>query len=237
MAARLAEADVDDAEGRHGWPTTRSIHARAGRRTSERPPGRPMAEPVRIQKALADAGVASRRAADALVVEGRVIGERRAGHDRASASTPRCDVLAVDGRPIAASGRRTLPRHAQAGRRHQHGPRPPCRAHGARPPARRMCGCAARASTRWVASTRTPRACCCSPTTATGRSACCTRATAWNASTPSACREPLTREQAAGAARGIELDEGLARLVSAAPRDPHGDAAGRGRAQAATRGR
>jgi len=57
--------------------------------------------PVRIQKALADAGVASRRAADDLVAEGRVtvngvpatVGQR---------VDPATDVLAVDGRHVAA---------------------------------------------------------------------------------------------------------------------------------------
>jgi 23S rRNA pseudouridine2605 synthase len=74
-----------------------------------------MPEPVRIQKALADAGVASRRAAEALVIEGRVtvngrpavVGER---------VDPAADVLAVDGRPVVAVRRRTyLVMHKPAG--------------------------------------------------------------------------------------------------------------------------
>ena len=59
-----------------------------------------MAEPVRIHKALADAGVASRRAAEALVEQGRVtvngapatVGQR---------VDPDRDALAVDGRVVA----------------------------------------------------------------------------------------------------------------------------------------
>jgi 23S rRNA pseudouridine2605 synthase len=58
-----------------------------------------MAEPVRIQKALADAGVASRRAAEELVVRGKVtvngapavVGQR---------VDPAADVIAVDGRAV-----------------------------------------------------------------------------------------------------------------------------------------
>ena len=65
-----------------------------------------MPEAVRIQKALADAGVASRRAADALVADGRVtvngqtaiIGQR---------VDPATDALAVDGRPVLMGTRRT----------------------------------------------------------------------------------------------------------------------------------
>jgi 23S rRNA pseudouridine2605 synthase len=62
------------------------------------------AEPVRIHKALADAGVASRRAAEALVGEGRVtvngipavVGQR---------VDPARDVLAVDGRIVGGRAR------------------------------------------------------------------------------------------------------------------------------------
>ncbi|MFV2062879.1 MAG: pseudouridine synthase [Chloroflexota bacterium] len=69
-------------------------------------PPLPMAESVRIQKGLADAGVASRRAADALVSAGRVtingqlavIGQR---------VDPARDALAVDGRAVVPAGKRT----------------------------------------------------------------------------------------------------------------------------------
>jgi len=65
-----------------------------------------MPDPVRVQKALADAGVASRRAADSLVVEGRVTvnGETAVTGQRVD---PAVDALAVDGRPIVPAGRRT----------------------------------------------------------------------------------------------------------------------------------
>jgi 23S rRNA pseudouridine2605 synthase len=74
-----------------------------------------MSESIRVQKALADAGVASRRAADALVAEGRVtvngkvalIGQR---------VDPSIDALAVDGRPVVPARSRTyLVMHKPAG--------------------------------------------------------------------------------------------------------------------------
>ncbi len=74
-----------------------------------------MPEAVRIQKALADAGLASRRAADALVAEGRVTvnGQRAVTGQRVD---PSLDVLAVDGRPVVPVSRRTyLVMHKPAG--------------------------------------------------------------------------------------------------------------------------
>jgi 23S rRNA pseudouridine2605 synthase len=76
---------------------------------------RPMGELVRIQKALADAGVASRRAADALVAAARVTvnGEPATPGQRVD---PAGDVLAVDGRPVLPAGRRHyLVMHKPAG--------------------------------------------------------------------------------------------------------------------------
>lgn len=65
-----------------------------------------MAETIRVQKALADAGVASRRSADALVAAGRVTvnGEAAITGQRVD---PTVDALAVDGRPIVPARRRT----------------------------------------------------------------------------------------------------------------------------------
>ncbi len=65
-----------------------------------------MPDPVRVQKALADAGVASRRAADTLVAEGRVTvnGETAVTGQKVD---PTVDALAVDGRPVVPAGRRT----------------------------------------------------------------------------------------------------------------------------------
>ncbi len=74
-----------------------------------------MAEPVRVQKALADAGVASRRGADALVGAGRVTvnGEVAVTGQRVD---PAVDALAVDGRPIVPVRTRTyLALHKPAG--------------------------------------------------------------------------------------------------------------------------
>ncbi len=66
----------------------------------------PMADTVRVQKALADAGVASRRAADALVSAGRVTvnGELALTGQRVD---PAVDALAVDGRAVMPARRRT----------------------------------------------------------------------------------------------------------------------------------
>ncbi len=74
-----------------------------------------MSETIRVQKALAEAGIASRRGADALVAAGRVtvngavavIGQR---------VDPATDALALDGRPVLPAGRRTyLAMHKPAG--------------------------------------------------------------------------------------------------------------------------
>ena len=84
---------------------------------SSSPRGRPirMPEPVRVQKALADAGVASRRAADTLVADGRVTvnGVPAVTGQKVD---PTVDALAVDGRPVVPAGRRTyLVLHKPAG--------------------------------------------------------------------------------------------------------------------------
>ncbi len=74
-----------------------------------------MADPVRVQKALADAGVASRRGADALVTAGRVTvnGKPAVTGQRVD---PNVDALAVDGRPVIPAGKRTyLVLHKPAG--------------------------------------------------------------------------------------------------------------------------
>lgn len=65
-----------------------------------------MSEPIRVQKALADAGVASRRAADALVAAGRVTvnGLPAVTGQRVD---PSKDALAVDGRAVLPAGKRT----------------------------------------------------------------------------------------------------------------------------------
>jgi 23S rRNA pseudouridine2605 synthase len=65
-----------------------------------------MPETIRVQKALADAGVASRRGADALVAAGRVTVNGRPAIT-GQRIDPGVDALAVDGRPIVPAGRRT----------------------------------------------------------------------------------------------------------------------------------
>lgn len=73
-----------------------------------------MAEGERIQKVLARAGIASRRAAEALIEAGRVtVGGRRARLGDRVAPT---DDLRVDGRPVAApAAHRTFALHKPAG--------------------------------------------------------------------------------------------------------------------------
>jgi 23S rRNA pseudouridine2605 synthase len=74
-----------------------------------------MTETVRVQKALADAGVASRRAADGLVAAGRVTVNGRPAVTGQRVD-PAVDALAVDGRPVVPAGRRTyLVMHKPAG--------------------------------------------------------------------------------------------------------------------------
>lgn len=65
-----------------------------------------MSDAVRVQKALADAGVASRRGADAMVAAGRVTvnGAVAVTGQRVD---PAVDALAVDGRPVVPAGKRT----------------------------------------------------------------------------------------------------------------------------------
>lgn len=64
-----------------------------------------MSDQVRIHKALADAGVASRRKAEQLVIDGRVtVNGSAAGVGQLV--DPARDVLAVDGQAIASAGRR-----------------------------------------------------------------------------------------------------------------------------------
>jgi 23S rRNA pseudouridine2605 synthase len=64
-----------------------------------------MSELVRVHKALANAGVASRRRAEAMVIEGRVaVNGVTAGVGQLV--DPRRDALTVDGRPVAAPARR-----------------------------------------------------------------------------------------------------------------------------------
>ena len=74
-----------------------------------------MSETIRVQKALADAGIASRRGADALVAAGRVTvnGAVAVTGQRVDPAT---DALALDGRPVLPAGRRTyLAMHKPAG--------------------------------------------------------------------------------------------------------------------------
>lgn len=59
---------------------------------------------VRLQKALAEAGVASRRAAEELIVQGRVTVNGRVVTELGTKVDPRRDRLVVDGRPVNGGG-------------------------------------------------------------------------------------------------------------------------------------
>ena len=82
-------------------PSARSTSA-----TAPTPPTMPTTVsedgPEKLQKVLARAGVASRRAVEILIMEGRVTRQRRGGRRRALGSTPMVDVLEVDGALVAA---------------------------------------------------------------------------------------------------------------------------------------
>ena len=55
---------------------------------------------VRLQKFLADAGVASRRAGEQIILEGRVAGNGHFGRLLGSKGDPDHDQVAVDGKPV-----------------------------------------------------------------------------------------------------------------------------------------
>jgi 23S rRNA pseudouridine2605 synthase len=57
---------------------------------------------VRLQKFLADAGVASRRAAETIITEGRVTVNGRVVTELGTKVNPAGDMVAVDGRPVRA---------------------------------------------------------------------------------------------------------------------------------------
>jgi len=66
-------------------------------------PAEPPAGTIRINRALAQAGVASRRKSEQLVREGRVSVNGRTVTDLSTQVDPQRDELAVDGRPVAQS--------------------------------------------------------------------------------------------------------------------------------------
>jgi segregation and condensation protein B len=123
---RAATAAGDATEGRR-----RRCRIAAG---EPRPGGRGarLMPPERLQKVLAAAGVASRRASEDLIAAGRVRvdGKRATLGQQVDPDTARIE---VDGRPIGAAARTTyLLLHKPAGG-HIHDPRSPCGDDGPRP--------------------------------------------------------------------------------------------------------
>ena len=106
IAAQLAQAEEDaNAEaGRDAVTAAADVEGESAADESVRL--RPMSETIRVQKALAEAGIASRRGADALVAAGRVTvnGAVAVTGQRVDPAT---DALALDGRPVLPAGRRT----------------------------------------------------------------------------------------------------------------------------------
>ena len=81
--------------------------------------------PERLQKVIAASGVASRRASEVLIANGRVTVDGKVASIGAQVDGAKA-IIAVDGRVIGAA-RSRVPAPAQAGRRDLDGPRPPCR--------------------------------------------------------------------------------------------------------------
>ena len=116
-------------------------------------PGLTAMPPVRLHKLLAEAGVASRRAAERLIVEGRVRVNGVPVVELGAHADPVTDRIEVDGRPLPQGRAEALRAPPQAARVPHHARR------SARPAARVRPGARARAcgSIPWGGSTTTPR--------------------------------------------------------------------------------
>ena len=117
VAARLLASDAAEAAG--------ALLGRRRRRRDRRRArdGRVLMPTERLQKVLAAAGVASRRASEALIADGRVTVDGVVA-TQGQAVDPATARIAVDGRPIATHADVAIgpPAPPQAGRRHLHGP-------------------------------------------------------------------------------------------------------------------
>ncbi len=99
--------EIDMAEW--GWPAERTADRKADRgqdrgehrgvgQSADHPDGRPAQDTgVRLQKALANAGVASRRACESLITGGRVTVNGEVRHELGSRIDPEADEVRVDG--------------------------------------------------------------------------------------------------------------------------------------------
>ena len=168
---------------------------------------RPSARGERLQKVLAATGWGSRRVCEELIAAGRVRvnGEVAVLGRRVD---PEHDLIEVDGAPVGVAPRARLLPAQQAGRRRDDGPR------HARAADRRRRSCRpSRGCSRSAASTPTPRACCCSPTTASWPTASPTRRRASTRSTSPRSRSAAGRGVSPAAIRtlrdGVELDDGV----------------------------
>src|SRR5262245_55093108 len=74
-----------------------------------------MAEPVRLQKFLANAGVAARRKAEELILAGRVTVNGQAVTELGTRIDPERDRVAVDERPVEVAARVWIALHKPAG--------------------------------------------------------------------------------------------------------------------------
>ena len=147
---------------------------------------------MRLQKALAEAGLASRRASEDLITAGRVTVDGLTAELGASAD-PETQVIAVDGRPIAAEVQGILAAQ-QAGGRAERRHRRPGTAHRHRlvPTRARVFPVGG--------STWTAPAWCSSPTTATWPGGCCIRASTWRRNTVVTVRGVVQQGGPGGAA-------------------------------------
>ena len=110
--------------------------------------------PIRLQKILASAGVASRRAAERLIVEGRVTVNGATVRELGSHADPATDDIRVDGRPVRPVARVAT---SCSTSRAATSPRDPIPRGG--PRCSTCCPACATTSTRSAAWTTTPKAC------------------------------------------------------------------------------
>ena len=161
-----------------------------------------MAE-MRLQRFLAQAGVASRRKAEELITAGRVKVNGQVVSELGSKVDPDIDKVSLGGQAAARRARR-LPDAQQAPRLRHHD----VGSRRAPDGAQLLAAAPARASTPSAASTSTPRACSSAPTTATWRTRSCTPSTRCARPTTSSSRAWPRRTSSRSWRHGVTLDDG-----------------------------